>query len=65
MDTEYQSLKEKVTRNVFENINTDYSFNEKCLMLYKNRLYVLNIPEVKLLILNEIHKIPYSRRSGY
>ena len=27
-DLEYQSLKEKVTQNVSENIITDYSFNE-------------------------------------
>ena len=34
LDTEYQSLKEKVTHNVSENLNTNYIFNEKCLMLY-------------------------------
>ena len=50
LDTIYQSLKEKVTQNVSENINTDYNFNEKGLMLYKNRLYVPNILEVKLMI---------------
>ena len=44
---------------------TDYSFNEKGLMLYKNMLYVPNIPEVKLLILNEVHKSPYSGHLGY
>ena len=33
--------------------------------MYKNRLYVPNIPEVKLLILNKIHKIPCSGHSGY
>ena len=58
LDPEYQSLKEKVTQNLSENINTDYSFNEKGLMLYKNRLYVPNIMEVKLLILNEGNKSP-------
>ena len=34
-------------------------------MIYKNRLYVPNIPEIKLLILNEVHKSPYSRHPGY
>ena len=34
-------------------------------MLYKNRLYVPNILEIKLLILNEVHKSPYSRHRGY
>ena len=48
-----------------KNINTDYSLNEKGLMLYKNRLYVPNIPVIKLLILNEVHESPYSRHQGY
>ena len=34
-------------------------------MLYKNRLYVPNIPEIKLLILNEVHKSTYSGHPGY
>ena len=33
LDTEYQSLRKKVTHNVSENVNTDYSLNEKGLML--------------------------------
>ena len=28
-------------------------------------MYVPNIPEIKLLILNEVHKIPYSGHPGY
>ena len=34
-------------------------------MLYKNWVYVPNIPKVKLLILNEVHRSPYSRHPGY
>ena len=34
-------------------------------MMYKNRLYVPKIREVKLLILNEVEKCPYFVRSGY
>ena len=34
-------------------------------MLHKNRLYVPNIPKIKLLILNEVHKSPYSGRPRY
>ena len=64
-DQEYQNLKEKVTQNISQNIITDYSFNEKGLILFKNRLYVPNILEVKLLILDEIHKSPYSVHLGY
>ena len=65
MDKEYHNLREKVTNNKSDNVKIVYSFNEKCLMLYKNKLYVPNIPKVKLLILNEVHKIPYSGHLGY
>ena len=34
-------------------------------MLYKNRLYVPNIPEIKFLILNEVNKSPYFGHMGY
>ena len=34
-------------------------------MLYKNRLYIPNVPKIKLLILNEIHETPYSGHPSY
>ena len=65
LDTEYQNLRDNVTNNKSKNVKIDYNLNEKGLMLYKNRLYVPNIPEIKLLILNEVHKITYSGHLGY
>ena len=65
MDKYYQNSREKVIENEYENIKTDFSLNEKGLMLYKNRLYVPNAPEIKLLILNEVHKSPYLGHLGY
>ena len=64
-DPESQNLKEKIIQNTYENVITDYSFNEQGLILFENRLYVPNISEVKLLILNEFHKSPYSGHPGY
>ena len=65
MDKNYQNLREKVTEKESENVKTNFSLNEKGSMLYKNRLYVPNIPEIKLLILNEVHKSIYSGHPGY
>ena len=65
MDKEYQNVREKITENESENIKIDFSLNEKGPMLYKNRLYVPNIPKIKLLILNEVHKSPYLGHPGY
>ena len=39
--------------------------NEKGLLLYKYKIYVPNVPNIKLLILDKIHKNPYSGHSGY
>ena len=39
--------------------------NKKRLLLYKDRLYVPNVPKIKLLILNEVHKTPYSGHPNY
>ena len=33
--------------------------------MYKNRLYVPKYNEIKLLILDELHKKPYSRHPSY
>ena len=34
-------------------------------MLCKSKLYVPNIPKVKMFILNEVHKSPYFEHPGY
>ena len=39
--------------------------NEKGFLLYKDRIYVPNVPKIKLLILDEIHKTPYSGHPSY
>ena len=65
MDKEYQNRREKIIDNESGNVKTNCSLNEKYLMLYKNKLYVPNIPEIKLLILNEVHKDPYFGHPGY
>ena len=42
-----------------------YSISSKDLLVYKNRLYIQDSEEVKWLILNELHKKPYSGHTGY
>ena len=54
-----------VIENESKNVKTGFDLNEKGLMLYKNRLYVPNIPEIKLLSLNGVHKSPYSGHLEY
>ena len=43
----------------------DFILNQQGLLLYKNRLYIPNTREIKLSVMDELHKITYSRHSGY
>ena len=64
-DENYQKLQAKVRENLIKSLSTWYSLNEKGLLLYKDRLYIPNVHKIKLLILNKIHKTPYSGHPGY
>ena len=50
-DENYLKLQAKAKENLIESLSTGYSLNEKGLLLYKDKLYVPNVPKVKLLIL--------------
>ena len=60
-----KKLQTKVKENLIESLSTGYNLNEKGFLLYKDRIYVPNVPKVKLLILDEIHKTPYSGHPSY
>lgn len=64
-DVYYQKIKEKIVGNEAENDESGYKITENGLLVYKNRLYIPRIPEIKLLILNEVHKGPYSSHLRY
>ena len=65
MDENYHKLQAKVAENLTKILSTEYSLNEKWLILYKSKLYIPNVPKIKWPILNEIHKTPYSGHPGY
>ena len=56
-DENYWKLQAKVRENLIESLSTGYSLNEKGLLLYKDRLYVPNVPKIKLLILMKFIKL--------
>ena len=60
-----KTYKLKQTKNPTEILSKWYSLNAKEFLLYKDRIYVPNVPKFKLLILDEIHKNPYSGHPGY
>ena len=61
-DEIYQKLQTTAKEEPTENLIKGYSLNENGFLLYKDKLYV---PKVKLLILDEVYKTPYSGHPGY
>ena len=64
-DREYHILKEKTVKNEQNQVKTDFILNKQGPLLPKNKLYIPNITETKLIVMNELHKQLYSGHSGY
>ena len=43
----------------------DYKLEANGTILYKNIIYVPNVQDLKLMILNEMHNVPYAGHPGY
>ena len=54
----YHIFKEKTAKNKQNQVKINFSLNKKGLFLQKHRLYIPNIIEIKLTIMNELHKQP-------
>jgi hypothetical protein len=44
---------------------TDFKIDQEGILKFKNIIYIPNSMDLKLMILNEIHKKPYSGHLGY
>ena len=64
-DREYQISKEKTAKNEQNQLKTYFSLNKLGLLLHKNRLYIPNITKIKLTVMDELHKRPYSGHPVY
>ena len=64
-DEIYQKLQATAKEEPTESLIKGYSLNKDGFLLFKDRLYVPNVSKIKLLILDEVHKTPYSGHPGY
>ena len=55
LDEIYQKLQIIAKEEPTESLIKGYSLNKDGFLLFKDRLYVPNVPKVKLLILDEVH----------
>ena len=60
-----QKLKEKTTENEMNQVKTHLSLNGRWLLLDKSRLYIPNSADIKLIIMDKLHKKPYSGHPRY
>jgi len=64
-DEKYQELMLKMSEGSENNENNRYKLSKNGLLICKNRLYIPNSAGLKALILDEVHKKPYSGHPGY
>jgi len=64
-DEKFKEIMQKLLENLAENENDRFRLSKNGLLMCKNRLYIPNSTDLKTIILNEMHKKPYSGHPGY
>jgi hypothetical protein len=64
-DLQYRILVAKLQQHQRPQTKESYTLGTNGLLMYKNRVYVPNVQELKLAILKEIHNVAYVGHPGY
>jgi hypothetical protein len=64
-DGNYTNMMAELQNSVTNSDELDISIDKEGLLRFKNRLYVRDSIELKLTILDEVHKKPYYGHRGY
>jgi hypothetical protein len=64
-DLQYRGLVAKLQQRERPQTKESYTLGTDGLLLYKTRVYVPNVRELKLAILKEMHDVTYARHPGY
>jgi hypothetical protein len=65
VDLQYKNLVAKLQQRERPQTKESYTLGANGLLLYKNRVYVPNVRELKLEILKEMHNVAYAGHPGY
>jgi hypothetical protein len=65
VDLQYRGLIAKLQQRERPQIQGSYTLGTDGLLLYKNRVYVPNVRELKLAIVKEMHNVAYAGHPGY
>jgi hypothetical protein len=64
-DLQYRDLVAKLQQGKMPQKVENYKLEADGILLYKNIIYVPNVQDLKLMILNEMHNVPYVGHPGY
>jgi hypothetical protein len=64
-DLQYRDLVAKLQQGKMPQKVENYKLETDGTLLYKNKIYVPNVQDLKLMILNEMHNVPYAGHPGY
>ena len=61
----YAQVKDKLQQQILENKYEGYKLEEYGLLTYKRRMYIPNVADLRKVVMDEIHRTPYSGHPGY
>ena len=61
----YEQVKDKLQQQSLEKRYEGYKLEEDGLLTYKGRIYIPNVAYLRRVVMDEIHKAPYSVYPGY
>ena len=64
-DELYKLVKDKLQQQSLEKRYEGYKLEEDGLLTYKGRVYILNVANLRRVVMDEIHQAPYSGHPGY
>ena len=64
-DVEYENLLNKLLKDEVNLNGKEFKVDQKGLIWFKGRIYMPNVADLKLFILNEMHKPPYAGNPSY
>ena len=56
----YEQVKDKLQQQSLDKRYEGYKLEEDGLLTYKGRIYILNVADLRRVVMDEIHQAPYS-----
>ena len=64
-DELYEQVKDKLQQQTLEKRYEGYKLEEDGILIYKGRIYIPDVADLRRVVMDEIHQAPYSGHPGY